>query len=79
MIDVPRLKEFVTRTTHHGITITLTALATLFLDLVEAVALGLVVAAMLSFLQSPRQHHQHEAEIGKAEDVLHDTFHEDGP
>lgn len=77
MIDVRRLRDFVSHTTHHAVTLSLTALATLFLDLVEAVALGLIVATALSLLQSPREQRKHESEINEAEHVMHDAFHED--
>lgn len=76
MIDVPRIKEFATETRADFGIVAVTALCTLFLDLIEAVALGMVVAGVLSFIQTRRQHELHEHQIEEAEAVLDHISHE---
>lgn len=77
MVEGKRLAKFVRRTPHHFATVGLTAIATLFLDLIEAVALGIVVAGLISFLQSRRNQRQHADEITAVETVMDEILHED--
>ena len=77
MVEGKRLVEFIQRTPHHFLTVGLTAFATLFLDLVEAVALGIVVAGLISFVQSRRNRDTHEREITDVEHVIDNILHEE--
>jgi SulP family sulfate permease len=77
MVEGKRLIEFIKRTPHHFYTVAGTAVATLFLDLVKAVALGLVIAGAISFLQNQRTRVQHEHEISEVEAVLEEILHDE--
>ena len=77
MVEVKKLREFVSETPHHGIVVALTAIATLCLDLVEAVTLGLVFAGTISLLQDRRSHHNHESEAEQIEVALNHILNED--
>ncbi len=75
MIDLDRIREFVQETHSNTIVVMMTALATLMLDLVEAVAVGLVIAGILSALQSRRSLAEHELESDRAEIALGQVMH----
>ena len=77
MIETKKLKAFIAETPHHGATVALTAIATLFLDLVEAVAIGLVVAAVISFIQDRRHHSAHGSEVDQVEAALEHILRSD--
>lgn len=77
MVEGKRLVEFIQRTPHHFVTVGMTALATLFLDLVEAVALGIVAAGLISFIQNRRNRAQHVDEISDVEQVIDEILHQE--
>lgn len=75
MIDVDRIKEFANETKAEFGIVAVTAMCTLFLDLIEAVALGMVLTGLLSFSQNRRTHQQHEHQVEQAEVALHHIAH----
>lgn len=77
MVETKRLREFISRTPHHFYTVFTTAFATLFLDLFKAVALGIVLAGLISFIQSRRSQLRHESEVAGVESVLEEILHQD--
>ena len=76
MVDVGRVKEFARETKSEIGIVALTAVCTLFLDLIEAVALGMATAAVITFMQSKRQHELHEHQVEDAEQALEHIAHE---
>ena len=75
MVEGQKLRTFIKETPHHGIIVALTALATLFLDLVEAVLLGIFIASVLSFIQGKRQRKTHVSEVEQVEAALDHILH----
>lgn len=77
MVDMRRVKQFARETKAEFGIVSLTALCTLFLDLIEAVALGMVAAGLLTFIQTRRQHERHEHQVEDAEAALDHVAHSD--
>lgn len=77
MVEGKRLAEFIRRTPHHVTTVAITAAATLFLDLFEAVALGIVIAGLVSFIQNRRTQAEHEAEITQVEHTIEEILQDE--
>jgi SulP family sulfate permease len=77
MVEGKRLVAFVRRTPHHFVAVGLTAITTLLLDLIEAVALGIFVAGVVSLVQNRRERQQHQAEIVETEHVIDEILHGD--
>jgi SulP family sulfate permease len=77
MIDVKKLKTIIDETPHHLVIVPATALATLFLDLVEAVTIGMLVAFILSAFQGRAQRRSSESEVEVIEAAIDHALHPD--
>jgi SulP family sulfate permease len=77
MIEFKKLQAFIKQTSHHLVIVPSTAIATLFLDLVEAVAIGLFVAFLLSALQNRQQRLSNSLELLEIEQTLDEVVHPD--
>lgn len=77
MVEIKKLRAFISETPHHGVIVGMTAIATLFLDLVEAVLIGLVVAGAISFIQDRRHREEHESEVTQVQVALEHILHTD--
>lgn len=77
MIDAGKLKTLIGETPHHLVIVPATALATLFLDLVEAVAIGMVVAFILSAFQDRKHRESSEDEVEVIEAAIDHAIHQD--
>ena len=75
MIEFKKLREFIKQTPHHLVIVPATAVATLFLDLVEAVAIGIFVAFLLSALQNRQQRLANSLELLEIEQTLDEVVH----
>ena len=77
MIEFKKLQGFIKETPHHLAIVPATAIATLFLDLVEAVAIGIFVAFVLSALQNRQQRLTNSLELLEIEQTLDEVVHPD--
>jgi len=77
MVDARKLQTLISETPHHLVIVPATAFATLFLDLVEAVTIGVLVAFVLSALQSRRNREAGEAEVEVIEAAVYHAIHQD--
>lgn len=77
MIEFKKLQAFIKETPHHLVIVPATAIATLFLDLVEAVAIGIFVAFVLSALQNRQQRLTNSLELLEIEQTLDEVVHLD--
>lgn len=75
MIEFKKLQTFIKQTPHHLVIVPATAVATLFLDLVEAVAIGIFVAFVLSALQNRKQRQANSLELLEIEQTLDEVVH----
>jgi SulP family sulfate permease len=75
MIEFKKLQTFIKQTPHHLVIVPATAIATLFLDLVEAVAIGIFVAFVLSALQNRKQRLANSLELLEIEQTLDEVVH----
>lgn len=75
MIEFKKLQSFIKQTPHHLVIVPATAVATLFLDLVEAVAIGIFVAFLLSALQNRQQRLANSLELLEIEQTLDEVVH----
>ncbi len=75
MVDVERMRNFAKETNTDFFIVAITAAATLFLDLVEAVAVGLVIAGIISAFQNRYNHETHEHQVDDAEIALEHALH----
>jgi SulP family sulfate permease len=70
MVDLRKLKILIAETPHHLVIVPATALATLFLDLVEAVTIGVLVAFILSAFQDRAQRRASANEVDAIETAI---------
>ncbi len=75
MIEFKKLQGFIKETPHHLVIVPATAIATLFLDLVEAVAIGIFVAFVLSALQNRKHRLTNSLELLEIEQTLDEVVH----
>jgi len=75
MVDRKKLSAFIKETPHHLIIVPITAIATLFLDLVEAVAAGLIVAFALTAIQNYRNPLPNALENAEIDQALEHLIH----
>ena len=75
MIEFKKLQGFIKETPHHLVIVPATAIATLFLDLVEAVAIGIFVAFVLSALQNRKHRLANSLELLEIQQTLDEVVH----
>lgn len=77
MIDTRKLITLIKETPHHLVIVPATAIATLFLDLVEAVTIGMLVAFILSAIQDREHRESSEDEVEAIETAIDHAIHQD--